>query len=62
MRRDGANHHEKLGLREFRVGVNLPSTIRHIRVPIRCVIPLIRGVPNPIRLLTREDIQKKRRL
>jgi hypothetical protein len=47
--RDGAIHHEKLGLREFRVRVNLPSPIWQVRVPIRRVITPIRGLPNPIR-------------
>jgi len=48
MRGDGGNHHEKLGLREFCVRVNLPSPIRQVRVLIRRVITLIRGLPNPI--------------
>ena len=47
---DGGNHHEKLGLERFlRVPVNLPSPIQQVRVPTRCVISLIRGLPNPIR-------------
>jgi len=36
-------------LREFHVRVNLPSPMRHVRVPIWRVITLIRGVINPIR-------------
>ena len=51
--RDGANHHVKLGLREFCVRVNLPSPIWQGRVPIRRVITPIRGVPNPIRQAVR---------
>jgi len=47
--RDGANHHEKQGLRELRMWVNLPSPIWQVQVPIRCVITLIRGLSNPIR-------------
>ena len=38
MRRDVANHYEKLGLGEIRVRVNLPSLICQVRVPIRHVI------------------------
>jgi len=49
IRRDGGNHHEKLGLREFRVRVNWPSPIRQVRVLIRRVITPIRGLRNPIR-------------
>jgi len=49
MRGDKGNHHEKLGLREFRVQVNLPSLIRQEQVPIRRAITPIRGFPNPIR-------------
>ena len=49
IRGDEGNHHEKLGLREFRVRVNWPSRIRQVRVPIRRVITPIRGLPNPIR-------------
>ena len=49
MRRDGANHYEKLGLREFHVQVNLPSPIQQVSVPIWHVIIPIRGIPNPIR-------------
>jgi len=49
IRGDGGNHHEKLGLREFRVWVNWPSPIRQERVPIRRLITPIRGLPNPIR-------------
>jgi len=49
MRRDGANHHEKLGLREFCVQVNLPFPIWQVWVQIRHVITPIRGFPNPIR-------------
>jgi len=47
--RDGAIHHEKPGLREFCVWVNLPSPIWQVRVPIRRVITPIRGLPNAIR-------------
>jgi len=36
-------------LRECRVRVNSPSSIRQVRVPIRRVITPIRGLPNPIR-------------
>jgi len=36
-------------LREFRVRVNIPSPIVWVRVPMRRVITLIRGLPNPIR-------------
>jgi len=43
------NHHEKLGLREFRVRVDWPSPIRQVRVPIRRELSPIRGLPNPIR-------------
>jgi len=46
MRWDGANHHEKLGHKEFRVWVNLLSLTWQIQVPIRCVITTIRGLPN----------------
>jgi len=49
MRRDGANHHEKLVLREFGVGVNLPSPIQQVRVPIRSITTPIRDLPNAIR-------------
>jgi len=35
-------------MREFRVRVNLPSPIQQVRVPIRLVIPPIRGVLNRI--------------
>jgi len=44
----GGNHHEKLGLREFRVQFNWPSPIRQVRVPIRREPTPIRGLPNPI--------------
>ena len=47
--RDGVNHHEKPGLRELGVRVNLPSRIWQIPVPNQFVISPIRGVPNPIR-------------
>jgi len=43
------NHHEKLGLREFRVRVNWPSLIRQVWVPIRRKLTPIQGLPNPIR-------------
>jgi len=49
IRGDKGNHHEKLGLREFGVEVNWPSPIRRVRVPIRRVITLIRGLLNPFR-------------
>jgi len=49
IRGDGGNHYEKLGLREFCVGVNWPSLIREVRVPIRWVITPVCGLPNPIR-------------
>jgi hypothetical protein len=51
MERDGAIHHEKLGLREFRVRENLPSPIQQVRVLIRRVITPIQGLSNPIRLV-----------
>jgi len=51
MRRDGSNHDEKLGLREFRVRVNWTSPIRQVWVPIWHVITPIRGLHNPIRQL-----------
>ena len=38
-----------LDLREFRVRVNWPSTIRQVRVPSRRVITLLGGLLNPIR-------------
>jgi len=43
------NHHEKLGLREFRVEVNWPSPIWQVWVLIRRALTPIRGLPNPIR-------------
>jgi len=46
--RDGAIHQGKLGLREFRVRVNLPSLIWQVRAPIRRVITPIQGLSNPI--------------
>jgi len=49
MKRDGVNHHEKLGLRDFHVQVNLPSPIWQVGVPIWCVITSIQGVSNSIR-------------
>jgi len=49
MRRDGANHHERLEFREFGVRVNLPSPIQQVRVLIQRVIRPIRGLPIPIR-------------
>jgi len=45
---DGANHHDKLGLRHFCVQVNLPSPIRQVQVLIRHVITLIQGLPSQI--------------
>jgi len=47
--RDGANHHEKLGLREFCVRTNLLSQIWYVRLLIRLVITPMGGLPNPIR-------------
>jgi hypothetical protein len=38
MRRDGANHQEKLGLREFDVRVNVPCLIQQVQVLIQRVI------------------------
>jgi len=35
--------------REFRVGVNLPSPIQQVQVPIRRVFTQLQGLPNPIR-------------
>jgi len=49
MRRDGANHHEQLGYREFHVQLNLPSPIWQVWVPICHAITPIDGLPNPIR-------------
>ena len=49
MRRDGANHDEKLGLREFCGQVNLPSPMWQVQVPIGHVVTPIRGLSNPIR-------------
>jgi len=49
MIRDRGNRHQKLGLREFRVRVNLPSPIWQVRVPIRLVITPKWGLPNQIR-------------
>jgi hypothetical protein len=49
--RDGAIHHEKLGLREFRVRDNLSSPIQQVRVLIPRVITPIQGLSNPIRLV-----------
>jgi len=54
MRRDGGNHHEKLGLeellelRELLARVNLPSLIRQVRVLNWFVITAIRGLLNAI--------------
>jgi len=45
----GGNHHEKLGLRKFRVRINWTSPIWQARVPIRRELTPIRGLPNPIR-------------
>jgi len=47
IRGDGGNHHEKLGLREFRVRVNCPSPIQQVRVPIGWVITPIQCPTNP---------------
>jgi hypothetical protein len=44
-----ANYHEKLGLRENVVWVNLPSPVQQLQVPICCVITPIQGLPKPIR-------------
>jgi len=49
IRGDGGNHHEELGLREFRVQVNWPSLISQVQVPIRLVITPIRGLLHWIR-------------
>ena len=49
MRGDGGNHHGNLGLGEFHMRVNLSCLIRHVPVPIRCVITLMRHLPNQIR-------------
>jgi len=49
IRGDEGNHHEKLGLREFRVQVNWPSPMWQVPVPIWLVITLIQGLLNPIR-------------
>jgi len=49
IRGDGGKDHKKLGLRELRVRVNFLSLIWQVRVPIRCGIAPIRGLPNPIR-------------
>jgi hypothetical protein len=38
MRRDGANHQEKLGLREFDVRVNVPCVIQQVQGLIQRVI------------------------
>jgi hypothetical protein len=46
---DGGNHHEKLGLREYCVWVNLPSPKRQVRVLIQWVITPICSLLNPIR-------------
>jgi len=51
MRGYGGNHHEKLGLRECHVQVNVPCPIQQVWVPIRRVITPIQGLPNPIRLV-----------
>jgi len=48
MRRDWANHHEKLELGEFHVQVNLPSPIGQVRVPIWCVLTPIQGLRKSI--------------
>jgi hypothetical protein len=44
----GGKHHEKLGVREFRVRVNSHSPIQQVPVPIGCVITPLRGLPNLI--------------
>jgi len=46
---DEANHHDELGLLEFRVRVDWPSPIWHVWVPIRRAITPIRCLPCPIR-------------
>jgi len=46
---DGGNHHQKLGLTEFRVQVNWPSLIWDVQVLIQRVITPIWSLPNPIR-------------
>ena len=48
MRRDGANHPEKLGLREFRVRVNFPSPLWRVQGPNRPGFSPIKGLPNPV--------------
>jgi len=48
MKGDRGNHHGKLGLREFRVRVDLPSPIEQIPLLIWRVITPIQGLPNPI--------------
>ena len=45
----GGNHHEKLGLREFRVRVNCQSPIQQVPVLNRWVIILIQSFLNSIR-------------
>ena len=49
MRSDGGHDHEKLGLTDCCVWVNIPSPIRQLQVAIWRVITPIRGLPNPIR-------------
>jgi len=49
IRADGGNHHEELGLREFRVRFNRPSPIRQVHVLIWRELTPIRGLPNLIR-------------
>jgi len=49
IRGDGGNQHERLGLRECCVRVNLPSPTRQVRVQIRRELTPIRGLPNPMR-------------
>jgi len=49
MRWDGANHHEKLWLREVCMHVKLPSQIQQVRVLNRRGNLLIQGLPNLIR-------------
>jgi len=49
MRADGGNHHQAVGLREYRVRVNLRSQIWQAWAPIWRLMTLIQGIPNPMR-------------
>jgi len=44
MRRDGANHHQKLGHKEFCVRVNIPSPTWQVQFPMQSVIEPICGL------------------